>query len=185
VHWGRILVGVLVVGSAAERAHAVSDYLAAFRSEYPAAVGSRIDACGVCHSSVPQLNPYGSAFRDADRQFAPIQGLDSDADGVLNLAEIDALTFPGDPSDVPTLPTPTPTATPLPATPTATPGSGVCAGDCNANRAVTVDELLRAVNIALGIVAVDVCAPVDRDGNGAVSINELLLAVNAALVGCP
>jgi hypothetical protein len=49
---------------------------------------------------------------------------------------------------------------------------------------VTVDELVRAVRIALETANVDVCNPADRDGNHAVSINELVLAVNAALLGC-
>jgi hypothetical protein len=65
VNWGRILVGVLVAGGAAERAHALPAYLAAFESAYPAAVGSKIDACNLCHSSIPQLNPYGTAFNGA------------------------------------------------------------------------------------------------------------------------
>jgi hypothetical protein len=187
---------VLLPGSAADRADAKSDYLAAFRGEYPAAVGSRIDTCSLCHSAIPQLNPYGSAFSGAGREFASIGPLDSDGDDVINLVEISALTFPGDPADLPALPTPTPTETLLPATPTATlptappatpsatPGSGTCAGDCNANGMVNVDELVRAVNIALGIADVDVCTPVDGDDNGAVSISELLRAVNASLNGC-
>lgn len=57
-------------------------------------------------------------------------------------------------------------------------------GDCNGNSAVTIDELLKAVNIALGTVGVNVCLPVDRNGNGGVTIDELVLAVSAALNGC-
>ena len=100
-------------------AHAVSGYLTAFEAQYPAAVGSRIDTCNVCHTSVPQLNAYGMAYQGAGHQFAPIENVDSDGDGYTNLAEIMALTFPGDPADTPA-PLPTATPTPRPATPTAT-----------------------------------------------------------------
>ncbi|MGD9762776.1 MAG: hypothetical protein AB7V27_03565 [Candidatus Binatia bacterium] len=90
-------------------------------------------------------------------------------------------------------PTPTRTgpiaATPTPtgALPTATPSATVarpCSGDCNGDEAVTVDELVRAVNIALDLVAIDHCPVVDLDGNGAVAVNELVAAVDDALRGC-
>ena len=63
--------------------------------------------------------------------------------------------------------------------------TAACIGDCNADGAVTVDELLLSVNIALGSAAATVCAAVDANGDGEVTINELLAAVNAALNGCP
>jgi hypothetical protein len=50
---------------------------------------------------------------------------------------------------------------------------------------VTVDELIRGVNIALGNTAVDDCPAMDNSGNGTVTVDELILAVNAALDGCP
>lgn len=134
---------------------------------------------------MPQLNAYGRAFRDAGEDFATIEPLDSDGDGAANLDEILALTFPGDANDAPLEPSPTPTATPLPATPTATPGAAACAGDCSGDGAVTVDELLKAVNIALGTSAIDLCSAADGNGDGAVAINELLAAVNRGLDGCP
>ncbi len=76
--------------------------------------------------------------------------------------------------------TPTPTATALP---TATP-PGTCAGDCNGDGTVTVNELIAAVNIALGSAAVEACAACDTDGDGMVSVNELVAAVNKTLNGC-
>ena len=87
-------------------------------------------------------------------------------------------------SRCPLLPTPTATftATPLPSV-TATPGLG-CAGDCNGDGMVPVNELITGVNIALGNAAVDACPAFDRDGNGQVAVNELIAAVNAALSGC-
>lgn len=76
----------------------------------------------------------------------------------------------------------TPTATFHTATATATPVA--CVGDCNRNGAVTVDELLTGVNIAIGTLPLDHCALFDADGNGTVTVDELLRAVNNALNGC-
>jgi len=75
---------------------------------------------------------------------------------------------------------------------THTPGSDVtrsptpsrCAGDCNDDETVTVDELIRGVNLALGLLPVPHCPAFDLDGTGEISVNELIVAVNAALVGC-
>ena len=49
---------------------------------------------------------------------------------------------------------------------------------------MTVDELIKGVNIALGTTSVDACPSFDADGDGAVTINELIAAVNRALNGC-
>lgn len=59
-----------------------------------------------------------------------------------------------------------------------------CSGDCNADGEVTVDELVRGVNIGLGGRPVGDCPGFDSNGDGLVSINELISAVNAALGGC-
>ncbi len=89
-------------------------------------------------------------------------------------------------------PTETETATPLASgvptqTVTATPrGTPVpCPGDCDGGGAVTVDELVEGIAIALGQKASTACLGADRDGDGAVTIDELIHAVNAALRGCP
>lgn len=85
-------------------------------------------------------------------------------------------TATGRPSAPPTInPTdsPTPTATPLP-----------CSGDCHGDGAVTVDELILGVNIALGIQPASQCPPIDTDGNQAVTVDELVKAVTVALNGC-
>lgn len=168
----------------ANPAAAVPDYLVTFRTTYPAAVGSRIDSCNLCHRNIPQLNPYGHAFKNANQTYPPIESLDSDGDGATNVTEIGALTFPGDPNDAPLSPTPTPTAPATTPTATATTAVEVCTCDCTADLLVTVDELLKAVNIALGTAAVDVCLAADRDGNSAVTIDEILAGVTAALNGC-
>jgi len=65
----------------------------------------------------------------------------------------------------------------------AAPVSG-CTGDCGRNGAVTIDELLLMVNIALGNAPPSGCSMGDTDGDGRVTIDELLTAVNHALGGC-
>lgn len=60
-----------------------------------------------------------------------------------------------------------------------------CVGDCDGNGAVTVDELVRGVNIALGNALLTDCQSLDNDHNNIVTVDELVLAVNAALNGCP
>jgi large repetitive protein len=84
--------------------------------------------------------------------------------------------------------TPTLTLTPLTLTPTvaATVTSTVtaCAGDCNGNGQVTVDDLILAVNIALGSQPIDRCRAADGDRNDMLTVSELITAVNRALSGC-
>src|SRR5262245_58075629 len=63
--------------------------------------------------------------------------------------------------------------------------AAVCQGDCNSDGQVGVNELIVAVNIALGGAAIDECTPVDANGDGEVAIAEIIGAVNAALNGCP
>jgi hypothetical protein len=53
-----------------------------------------------------------------------------------------------------------------------------CEGDCDGDRAVAIDEIIRGVRIAFGEAAVSDCRAMDRDGNGAVTVNELVAAVN-------
>lgn len=73
------------------------------------------------------------------------------------------------------VPTPGPTAT-------ATPPP--CTGDCDDSAAVTVDEILTGVNLALGTSLDSPCPRFDTDGSGTVTVNEILAAVTAALTGC-
>ncbi|MEO8601290.1 MAG: hypothetical protein ABI629_01805 [bacterium] len=63
--------------------------------------------------------------------------------------------------------------------------SGQCAGDCNSDGAVGINELISGVNIALGSAAVATCPSFDINADGSVAINELIAAVNNALSGCP
>jgi len=66
-------------------------------------------------------------------------------------------------------------------TPTAAP---TCAGDCDGNGQVTVDELVRGVTMALGLATADDCRNLDRNGDSQITIDELMKAVNTALYGC-
>lgn len=82
-------------------------------------------------------------------------------------------------------PTPTATATVAGQTPTATPAASLCTGDCNGNGAVTVDEILTMVNIALGNALVSGCPAGDLNHDNQITVDEILTAVNNALNGCP
>jgi hypothetical protein len=63
-------------------------------------------------------------------------------------------------------------------------GDSKCGGDCSGDRRVTVDEVLRAVNIVLGLQNLDVCPLADLNGDQAVDITDLIRGVNAILLGC-
>lgn len=86
---------------------------------------------------------------------------------------------------VPPTATPTITVTPL-STPTPTPSRTPmpCVADCSGNGRVTVEEILTAVDIALGSADLGNCPCADADGDGAVTVDEILAAVNTALSGC-
>jgi hypothetical protein len=79
-----------------------------------------------------------------------------------------------------------PTPTPAP-TPTATPcddGCG-CPGDCDEDGLVAINEMVLAVNIALGNAGVSACPAADSNDDGEITVNELIAAVGDALSGCP
>jgi hypothetical protein len=94
-------------------------------STYPTIVGSRIDNCSLCHSSVPSLNAYGAAYKAGGRGIASsltgIANADSDGDGFTNIQEINAHTYPGNALDFPAVATATATLTATYPPPTATP----------------------------------------------------------------
>lgn len=88
-------------------------------------------------------------------------------------------------------PSPTPTASPI-VTATSTQAPTVsptvttiaCVGDCDGNHQVTVDELVKGVNIALGNLTLDQCPAFNCNGTGHVTVDCLVKSVNAALNGC-
>lgn len=82
--------------------------------------------------------------------------------------------------------TPTPTPTPIA---TATPGLAACTGDCNLDGVVTVNELIRMTNIALGVslcgaAPVAPCPAGDANGDCRITVEELVRAVGNNLNGC-
>lgn len=61
---------------------------------------------------------------------------------------------------------------------------GPCVGDCDDDHKVTVDELVKGVNIALGNLTLDQCSAFNCNGTGHVTVDCLVKGVNAALNGC-
>lgn len=59
-----------------------------------------------------------------------------------------------------------------------------CAGDCNDDGVVTVNEPIIAVNIALGLQPQTECDSADANGDGSVGIDDLIAAVGSAVQGC-
>jgi len=60
-----------------------------------------------------------------------------------------------------------------------------CVGDCDADGAVTVAEIVSGVAIALARSSIDACPAMDANGDSTVSVSELTTAVAFALEGCP
>lgn len=61
---------------------------------------------------------------------------------------------------------------------------GACAGDCDGDRTVSIDELITGVNIVLGQLAANACPALDLAGEGRIGIDALIRAVNLASSGC-
>ena len=62
--------------------------------------------------------------------------------------------------------------------------AGSCAGDCNEDGRVTVDEVILGVAILLGEEPLKACGSFDGNGSGTVTVDELLEAVQHALGRC-
>jgi hypothetical protein len=50
---------------------------------------------------------------------------------------------------------------------------------------VTIDEVIRMVNIALGNGELSTCRSGDLNGDSEITIDEIIRSVNVALNGCP
>lgn len=59
-----------------------------------------------------------------------------------------------------------------------------CLGDCNRDGAVSIDELVTGVNIAVGAAPINRCYALDRNTNRSVEIDELVGGTLHALDGC-
>ncbi len=81
------------------------------------------------------------------------------------------------------------TATPS-VTPTSTPDPQACVGDCNGDGAVMIDDLIRMVNIALGLAPIcpnDVnsgCLAGDATCDCEITVDDIIRAVQNSLQGC-
>ncbi|MBI1816797.1 MAG: SMP-30/gluconolactonase/LRE family protein [Deltaproteobacteria bacterium] len=60
-----------------------------------------------------------------------------------------------------------------------------CVGDCDGGHTVTVEELVKGVNIALGIAPLTDCDAFDANNDSEVTVEELVTAVSSALNECP
>jgi hypothetical protein len=60
-----------------------------------------------------------------------------------------------------------------------------CTGDCNSDGAVTVDEVVKGVDIALGSAAIAECPSFAASGESVVTVDALITAVINALGACP
>jgi hypothetical protein len=63
-------------------------------------------------------------------------------------------------------------------------GGPLCSGDCDGNGRVEIDELVRGVNMSLGIESEDRCPAFDDNGDGVISVDELVRGVRSTLKGC-
>lgn len=59
-----------------------------------------------------------------------------------------------------------------------------CAGDCDRDGQVTVDELVTAINIALGVSDLSACRTADTDSGEGISVAELVAAAGNSIHGC-
>lgn len=115
-------------------------------------------------------------------------GVDNDGNGQVDCADFKCFGVPECVS--PASPTPSGTAPPTStavSTPEATstpPPGGNCVGDCDGDGDVSIAELIRGVNISLGVQPLSTCLVLDVNGSGRVEINELIQAVGNALYGC-
>jgi hypothetical protein len=115
------LVLALIVGTFG-LAYGTSGILATFNTQGGTAVTTAF-SCGVCHTSVPSLNPFGNDYLNSGLNLSPtLRDTDSDGDGYTNIAEINAVTNPGDrnshPAPVTDTTVPTVSAFTIPATST-------------------------------------------------------------------
>jgi len=60
-----------------------------------------------------------------------------------------------------------------------------CPGDCNSDGSVAIDELVRAVAIALGRVAGASCPGLDRDDAPGAGVDDVIAATISSGLGCP
>lgn len=60
----------------------------------------------------------------------------------------------------------------------------LCAGDCDGSAAVTIDELVNGVGVAIADRPLAECEIFDANGDARLAVDELVAAVGNALRGC-
>jgi mono/diheme cytochrome c family protein len=104
------LVLTLGLAATAATAFALPPFLQTFQSTYKVPKGSALASakCATCHvGTTTKMNPYGADVKKALKAMKAktltadilrkVEALDSDKDGVTNIAEIVKGTLPGDP----------------------------------------------------------------------------------------
>lgn len=109
-----VLIALIMLLTGAGSALARSSYKADFNAKYGTA-GTRLDTCNICHGS---NTGYYDDFSSSGNNFTAIEQKDSDGDGIDNITEIKALTFPNDPNDKPAATPPVNNTPPVDNTPT-------------------------------------------------------------------
>ncbi|MBI3783512.1 MAG: hypothetical protein HY270_08930 [Deltaproteobacteria bacterium] len=123
-------------------------------------------------SATPPVSPTPSATESATPSATEMPSTTPSFTQTAPPTRTPSATPPPTASTIPSLP-PTSTATPLP-----------CPGDCDGSTEVTVDEIIRLVNIALGAADLETCRAGDLDHSGEITVDEIIMAVNSALNGC-
>ncbi|GIW43052.1 MAG: hypothetical protein KatS3mg077_0334 [Candidatus Binatia bacterium] len=137
----------------------------------PTIASTRLPAPTATPSAV--CKPYSPAT-------PPTSTLSPTATATLGIGPTPSCSLPAPSASV----TPTDSPPPHPTdseTPTVTPA---CTGDCDGSGVVTVEEVVRMVNIALGRSARERCVAGDRNGDGEVTVEEIVSAVSNLLYGC-
>jgi hypothetical protein len=95
----KVIALALISMGLAANAGATMASLKLFKAKYPAA--TEISKCAVCHEPDKKLNVYGIDLEKAGSDFAAVEALDSDGDGITNIDEINKNSFPGNKDSVP------------------------------------------------------------------------------------
>lgn len=116
-------------------------------------------------TATPTLSPAPSNTRTISptRTFTP--ATPASATPTLILTSSPTRTFTDTPTRTPTLPP-------------------FCAGDCDADDEVSIDEIIVLVSTALGLTQLSECPAGDLNGDGQITVDEILVAVINALGEC-
>src|SRR5262249_9809602 len=147
--------------------------------------GTRID-CSALTNGQDVVGAFAGAFVQpamlnfGDSVVTSVLALRAGAPDTPTLTPTPTRTVPPSPSFTPTPPcspgcifTPTPSSTASPSPRMS------CVGDCNGDGRVTIDELIRGVNIALNTISLAQCPSFDIDGSLLVTVTELVTGVHA------